>query len=100
MHRTRIACYLRYAKVRPVLRQMFFQDAPVTHAAFSPDVKQVLLVSGAEVRLWNLARDEPLATLRHPERVESASFAPDGARVLTTTSSAVWDVGCAEADRG
>ncbi len=90
VHRTRIACYLRYAKVRPVLRQMFFQEAPVTQAAFSPDVKQVLTVSGALVRLWNLARGEPLATLRHPERVESACFAPDGAHVLTTTTSAAW----------
>jgi serine/threonine protein kinase/WD40 repeat protein len=90
VHRTRIACYLRHTPGRPVLRQMFFTDGPVDHAAWSEDAKRVLTVSDKIGRIWDVRNGESLAALAHPENVKTTQFTPDGARVLTASDTAVW----------
>ena len=103
IHRTRIACYLRYTSGRATLRHMLFYEGaqgrspetagvkrPLSHAEFSPDASQVLTASGEVVQVWDVGRGDLLSTLRHPDWVTSAQFSPDGARVLTVCQQAVW----------
>jgi eukaryotic-like serine/threonine-protein kinase len=101
VHRTRIACYLRYTPGRPRLRQMFFCDKKFfkldkypPQIAFSADAKRLLAVAEDTVLVWDLHRGDLLATLQHPEPVNTAQFSPDGTRVFTTSGDAtvwIWD---------
>jgi WD40 repeat protein len=97
---------------------------PVTQAAFSPDGRHLLTVSGGSprvaygslntfhqfefsmdievdsaVRLWDVATGKPAgAPLRHGAGVRSAAFSPDGRYVVTAAvdgTARVWDVGTA-----
>jgi WD40 repeat protein len=103
VHRTRIACYLRYTPDRPTLRHILFYEGaegrssetagvkrPLAHAEFSPDATRVLTVSGEVVQVWDVRGGELLSTLRHPDRVASAQFNPDGTHVLAVCRQAVW----------
>ena len=103
VHRTRIACYLRYTPGRPTLRHILFYEGaqgrsdatagvkrPLSHAEFSPDATRVLTASGEVVQVWDVGRGDLLATLRHPDWVTSAQFSPDGTRVLAVCQQAVW----------
>jgi serine/threonine protein kinase/WD40 repeat protein len=90
VHRTRIACYLRHTPGWPTLRHMFFENGPVTHAAFSADGKRVLTVSEGLVKVRDLRSGKLVARLPHPATVTAAQFTPDGARVLTIAGSAIW----------
>jgi WD40 repeat protein len=67
----------------------------VTHVAFSP--RGDLLVTSSEdstALLWDLSRDDEPVALRHKQRVDSASFSPDGSRVLTISGweTRIWTV--------
>ncbi|HTV54160.1 MAG TPA: WD40 repeat domain-containing protein, partial [Terriglobia bacterium] len=99
MHRTRIACYLRYSPGRPRLRHIFFCDKPLDtktddqpSMVFSADGKRLLAVARDVVYLWNLQRGNLIATLPHPGVVQAAQFSPNGTRVLTVASgdATVW----------
>jgi hypothetical protein len=90
VHRTRIACWLRYTPDRPTLRHMLFHDAGVTHAAFSADAKQVLTVSDKIVHVWDVRSGSAIARLEHPSAVTAAQFTPNGTRVLATVGPSVW----------
>ncbi len=99
IHRMRIGCYLRHRTGRPTLRHMLFHDDRVTYAAFSPDAKRVLTVSGEFVRVWDCRRGELLTTLEHPDRVTAAQFDPDGKHVLAVVGPGVytWDAATGQA---
>jgi hypothetical protein len=46
-------------------------------------------------RLWNIDYRSPIAVIRHPERVLSAEFSPDGEHIVTASSDGaarVWHV--------
>ena len=103
VHRTRIACYLRYTPDRPTLRHILFYEGaegsssetagvkrPLAHAEFSPDATRVLTVSGKVVQVWDVRGGDLLSTLRHPDWVTAAQFSPDGTRVLAVCRQAVW----------
>jgi WD40 repeat protein len=58
---------------------------------FSKDGKRLLAVEGAEARVWDATVFKPLTeSLRHGERIWSASLSLDGKKVLTATGSQVW----------
>ena len=103
VHRTRIACYLRYTPGRPTLRHILFYEGaqgtspatagvtlPLSHAEFSPDATRVLTASGEVVQVWDVGRGDLLSTLRHPDWVTSAQFSPDGTRVFAVCQQTVW----------
>ncbi len=101
MHRTRIACYLRYTPGRPRLRHIFFCDKPLVEKifdeqprslVFSADGKRLLALAQDVVYLWNLQNGNLIAMLPHPGGVQRAQFNPDGTRVLTAASGdgTVW----------
>jgi eukaryotic-like serine/threonine-protein kinase len=97
IHRTRIACFMRHTRGRPHLRQLFFHDGPVSHAAWSADVKRVLTVCKNTVHVWDAESGEAITTLSHPADVTAAKFTPDGSRVLAVAGSIVW---CWDAGNG
>jgi eukaryotic-like serine/threonine-protein kinase len=90
IHRTRIACYMRHTKGRPRLRQLFFHDGPVSHAAWSADTKRVLTVCKNTVHVWDVESGKAITTLRHPAHVTTAQFTLDSSRVLAVAGSIVW----------
>jgi serine/threonine protein kinase/WD40 repeat protein len=90
LHRARLGFFLRHTTGRPILRQVFFTDGPVRHAAWSTDGKRVLTGTNALVQVWDVRSGAAIATLRHPAFVETAQFTPDGTRVLATVGSTVW----------
>ncbi len=90
VHRIRLACYLRHAPGRPVLTHLFYDDGRVTQAAWSPDAKFVLTVCNRLIRVWNVEREQPVATIAHSSNIDSARFNSDGSRILTVAENAVW----------
>lgn len=66
--------------------------------ALSPDGTR-LAAGETDVQVWDIATLKPVSeTMRHPHKVESLVFSPDGTRLLTIASGAarLWDVGTAE----
>jgi WD40 repeat protein/serine/threonine protein kinase/tetratricopeptide (TPR) repeat protein len=88
---------------------------PVVHASFSPDGRRVLTVSQCpsklpdqgksngntgrpnsprktEARVWDVVTGQPLTTAMRPDRwITSASFSPDGRRIVTVSGdSELW----------
>jgi len=56
----------------------------VERIAFTPDGARAALACGAVVRLWDVARSEPVLTLRrHVRNVYGLAFRPDGAQLLS-----------------
>jgi WD40 repeat protein len=68
----------------------------IVSAALSQRGARVLTVSQGETRVWDVFSSEPPVTLEVPfTAVWSATFSPDGSRVLTVTLESVmsvWDV--------
>lgn len=71
-------------------------DGPVIAVAFSDDGSRALTSSDALSRVWNVARREAVgAPLRHAGAVHPPELSPDGASVVTTSSSdvaGVWNI--------
>ncbi|MFH1741612.1 MAG: M56 family metallopeptidase [bacterium] len=62
---------------------------------FSPDGKRLLTATDIAVKLWDASTGEELRTLPHVGAVWSATFFPDGTKVLTgcTDGTArIWDI--------
>jgi WD40 repeat protein len=55
----------------------------MTHAAFSPDSRQVVTAGDMVARVWDVATGRLLATLKHGSYLQQACFNPDGHRILT-----------------
>ena len=65
-------------------------------AALSSEGKLALTVAGNDAWLWDVATSRRLSVLRHKGKVRSASFSPDGSRVITAADdkvARVWDAG-------
>jgi WD40 repeat protein/tetratricopeptide (TPR) repeat protein len=61
--------------------------ADLTSTRFSPDGKSALTTSKDQTAiLWNLQSFEPIATLRHPAKVNEGVFSADGSLVLTVSA--------------
>jgi WD40 repeat protein/tetratricopeptide (TPR) repeat protein len=85
-------------------------EYPLDHVAFSPDGRRVVLAGYDQARVWDVATGTPVTSpLTHHPRpdgmgpgrgftIASASFSPDGLRLLTVLSwpsSGDWqDAGC------
>lgn len=71
-------------------------DNEVRSAAFSPNGKWVVTVSGNSASVWNAATGKPLfQPLQHRGKVNSVVFSPDSRRVLTASdddTAQLWDV--------
>jgi WD40 repeat protein len=52
-------------------------ESPVTFLAWSPDGKRLASVAEGEIKLWDLGRQQELATLS-PDRPAGVRFSPDG----------------------
>lgn len=81
-----------YKPVTPPLRHEDGQKLYL--AALSPDGKLVLTVADNEAWVWDAAKGRRLSVLRHEEKVRSASFSPDGTKVLTAgddRTARVWN---------
>src|SRR5262249_53858335 len=93
-HRVRLAAVLRQCP-NPV--QVGYQKKPINHAAFSPDGRLAVTVSGepliwagasGEAAIWDLDTGRPVITpLRHNYNhpVWHASFSPDSRYVVTAS---------------
>jgi WD40 repeat protein len=58
---------------------------------FSGDGKRLLVVEGAEARVWDATTFKPLTEpLRHGDLIWSARLSANGERILTATGSQVW----------
>jgi WD40 repeat protein len=84
------------AKNGKLLRTLRHTNASLHQAAFSPDTSSVITTASGnerEAKIWNVASGTVALGLRHENGVESAEFSPDGARIVTATSTAVslWD---------
>ncbi len=72
-------------------------DAPIRHAAFSPDGSKILIVAHNDnlVRLWNSDSGKLMVVLTgHQGPVTHATFSPDGQRILTSSmdgTARLWD---------
>ena len=70
-------------------------QAYVVAAAFSPDGKRLVTVSGNAARLWDSSTGKPLGPpLEHQAGVVAAAFSPDGMSVLTASNdrtARLWD---------
>ena len=61
--------------------------ADLTSTRFSPDGTSALTTSKDQTAiLWNLQSFEPIATLRHPAKVNEGVFSADGSLVLTVSA--------------
>ncbi len=95
LHRVRIGAAMHQS---PRIRQMWFHDSRVTHAAYSPDGKKVLTTTGdGTARLWDTRDGSPLGeAMRHGDReaVVGGAFSPNGSRVVTASldgTARLWD---------
>ena len=67
---------------------------PDSNGFISPDgTRFVIIGPDSAARIWETSSGRLLRTLRLAGQIESVSFSPDGARILTTTNGAVqlWD---------
>jgi WD40 repeat protein/tRNA A-37 threonylcarbamoyl transferase component Bud32 len=68
----------------PLWHKQSLSQHYLSKAAFSPDAKAVLTVSGHEARLWLVASGQPHAQpLAHQGEVFAVAFSPDGKAILT-----------------
>lgn len=94
MHRFRLGVALQQ---RPRPAQVWFHDARIQHAEFSPDGRFAVTASyDGTARVWNVATGEPVGpALKHRGKVRRARLSPDGQRVVTagldSTEARVWD---------
>jgi WD40 repeat protein len=67
---------------------------PGLNAAFGPDGTRVVVSEGKLVRVWDASTGKEIARLEgHTDRVTSATFSPDGTRVVTASqdrTARVW----------
>ena len=72
-------------------------DPPPTAVALNPTGTQLALASGNEVKLWDLASDRLVATLRkHNAPVTGVAFRPDGQDLVTASEDGtvyLWGAG-------
>jgi WD40 repeat protein len=111
MHRDRLSAYWRSPN-RPTLQAVIAHQGQVRSASFSPDGRRILtafvvvptydvsrriLTTGVmPARVWDAESGKPLSPpLQHPSYgARSASFSPDGRRVVTAGddgTARVWD---------
>src|SRR6185436_5391773 len=68
----------------------------VISASFGPDGRHVLTASWDHTAcLWDVARNEQVARIRHDDIITCAQFSPDGSRFITASddgTARVWDV--------
>jgi WD40 repeat protein len=80
--------------IEPFERVATFDEA--SQGFFSPDNRLLAIIVNSEVRLFDIARQTQIATLRgHTENVSSVSFSPDSTRIATGSAdktAKVWDV--------
>jgi WD40 repeat protein/serine/threonine protein kinase len=93
MHRWRLAAVLQQC---PKLQQVWFHEARVNDAAFSPDGTHVVTASADKTaRVWNTRTGEASTPpLRHDADVVQALFDNNGNRVLTASedgTARLWD---------
>jgi WD40 repeat protein/tetratricopeptide (TPR) repeat protein/tRNA A-37 threonylcarbamoyl transferase component Bud32 len=93
MHGQRTAAVLGSC---PRLSQVWFHDAVITYAAFSPDGRRVVTPGeDCSARVWDRATGESVTPpLQHRRPVRQALFSPDGRLVVTAAGEGgvwVWD---------
>ena len=71
----------------PVLRAVVRGDANI-RAAFSPDGKETMVVSGSVAQLWDLQAGKPLASITTPHPIGQSIFSQDGKLVATVSQAA------------
>ncbi len=101
MHRFRLGSVLRHC---PKLVQLVNHEEGSYEVEFSQDGQRLLTFFGVtNVQVSAVATGEPIAVLRHSNRVYQAALSPDGTRAVTLTGPAllttdverevrVWDV--------
>lgn len=75
--------------------QRFASDGRVNRVRFNPDGSTALVASAQVASIWHLTRGEQISQLRHRSRHKaflSASFAPDGAYLVTGSPSRHLDI--------
>ncbi|KAK3301592.1 uncharacterized protein B0T15DRAFT_316948 [Chaetomium strumarium] len=82
--------------VSPVSR-LSGHSRKVGHVLFNPAAEHILASSSGDltIKLWDIGTGQAGVTLRHPEIVQSMSWSPDGAMLVTTCRDKklrVWDV--------
>ena len=70
------------AKTGRMLRILSGHSAKVYSCSFSKDGLRALAVSYQTARVWKTVSGEELAVIQCPKRIHTASFSPDGERVL------------------
>jgi WD40 repeat protein/Flp pilus assembly protein TadD len=73
----------------------------ITHAAFSPDGRQVVTTSMDQTaRVWDASTGAPVSrALSHASGIEYADFSPDGQRLVTASddnTARVWEIATGE----
>ena len=66
---------------------------PVLQVQFSPDSRRMLTRTRDQVRVWAIPSGQLLGTLDH-QRINDASFSPDGTRLVTASEDGIakfWD---------
>lgn len=68
----------------------------VGHVLFNPAAQNVLASSSGDftVKLWDIEQGKDRLVLKHPEIVQSLSWSPDGAQLVTTSRDKklrIWD---------
>ncbi|MCY3018036.1 MAG: hypothetical protein NTW87_03260 [Planctomycetota bacterium] len=84
----RAVCSVFDARSGEILKELPAHDTSVRTVCFSSDGTIILTASqdtGKRARLWDWRNGKELQTFVHKDRLWSASFSPDGKRVLTGT---------------
>ena len=70
----------------------------VQSCEYSPDSANIVTTCGDKiVRLWDAQTGEQIRSFEHPHQVFSASFSPDGTRIVSASNSIhIWDVQAGE----